>query len=320
MKNTFKYLAFFSVLFLFSCEKEIEIELPETPPKLVVEGKIETGQFPIILLSKSTGYFDPTDAVSIANSYVKDATITISNGTTTETMLKICSSTLTPAQKEALSNQLGIPRQLLDANDICGFTSLTMPGEAGKSYTITIDWEGEQYVSTTEVPNSIPLDSTWFKIQGDRDSLGFLWAELDEPATLGDRYRWFAKRINSYKHGVLTGQQKDNGFLAPFGSVFEDKFINGIKFEFGYQRASETQKEDDLAPERNFFKVGDTVVIKFCTIDEGVFQFVDKSDRQVQSNGSPFAAPSNVPSNISNGGLGIWAGYGTYFDTVVCSK
>ena len=315
----YKYITLVFVLFLFSCEKEIEIDLPETPPKLIVEGKIETGTPPIIILSKTTGYFEPTDNKSIANAYVSDATITISDGTTTLSMLKVCSDLLTIEQKKQLASQVGVAYQILESNNICGFTALSMLGTPGKSYTITIDWKGEQYVSTTTVPVSVPLDSTWFKIHGDRDSLGFLWAELDEPAQLGNNYRWFAKRINNYKYGSLKGQQKDNTFLAPFGSAFEDKFINGIKFEIGYQRADGSEKADDFPPERGFFKKGDTVAVKFCSIDKGVFIFIDKSDRQVQSIGSPFATPTNIPSNISNGALGLWAGYGIYYDTIICN-
>ena len=38
----------------------------------------------------------------------------------------------------------------------------------------------------------------------------------------------------------------------------------------------------------------------------------------MESNGSPFSSPVLIPSNISNGALGIWAGYGTWYDTLYC--
>ena len=69
--------------------------------------------------------------------------------------------------------------------------------------------------------------------------------------------------------------------------------------------------------ERGYFKKGDTIAVKFCAIDQNVFKFVLESENQVSSTGSPFASPSNVTSNISNGALGIWAGYGATFDTLI---
>ena len=39
---------------------------------------------------------------------------------------------------------------------------------------------------------------------------------------------------------------------------------------------------------------------------------------QAFSAGSPFASPGNLPGNIDGGAIGIWAGYGIYYDTVIC--
>ena len=311
---------FLSLSFLFSCEKEIDVDLPRPEEKLVVEGVIETDAFPYVVLSKSSPYFDPTDVESVAASYVSDATITISDGTTTNTMTKLCSGGLTQPQREQLSALLGIPIGVLTGYNICGFTDLTMIGEVGKTYTISIDWNGEIYESSTTITQPVTLDSTWFEVFGDRDSLGFVYAFLTEPGASQDYYRWYAQRINSYRYGSLIGQQKDNRFLPPSNSVFDDEFVNGTSFEFGYNRASVTEKPDDFPPERGFFKVGDTVVVKFCTVDKDVYEFIDRAEEQILSTGSPFAAPLNVTSNISNGALGLWAGYSPFFDTLVCTK
>ena len=34
--------------------------------------------------------------------------------------------------------------------------------------------------------------------------------------------------------------------------------------------------------------------------------------------GNPFAAPINIPSNITGGALGLWAGYSPTLDTLIC--
>lgn len=320
MKGYLYSLTLFLSIFLFvGCEKEINVDLPTTEPKLVVEGKIEMGANPIIVLTKTTNYFDPTDLASVAESFVGDATITISDGTTTNNMTKICSSSLTPPQQEALAEQLGIAVEILQNYNICGFTDV-MIGEVGKSYTININWQGKNYASTTTIPDTVALDSTWFEVEGNLDSLGFLWAIISEPAQEGNAYRWYAKRINKYTFGDNVGEQKDGDFLAPSGSVFNDDFINGQTFEFGYNRSSLSNKEDDNNAEKWYYKVGDTVVVKFCTIDKSVYKFLNESDIQSQSTGSPFASPINVTSNISNGALGVWAGYGITYDTIICTQ
>jgi hypothetical protein len=40
-------------------------------------------------------------------------------------------------------------------------------------------------------------------------------------------------------------------------------------------------------------------------------------ENQVANQGSPFAVPSNIKTNI-NGGLGLWVGYAAVYDTIVC--
>ncbi len=74
-----------SALVLISCEKEVEVDLPETEAKLVVEGTIEQGQPPIVILTRTQSYFAPTDLNSIAGIFVKDAVITVSDGTSFST-------------------------------------------------------------------------------------------------------------------------------------------------------------------------------------------------------------------------------------------
>ena len=44
-------------LLLISCEKGVTFDLEESSPKIVVEATIETGQPPLVILSKSQNYF-----------------------------------------------------------------------------------------------------------------------------------------------------------------------------------------------------------------------------------------------------------------------
>lgn len=138
------------------------------------------------------------------------------------------------------------------------------PGTTYSLRNIITAGQGEQLSSIAKLPMPIPLDSTWFKVQEDLDSLGWAWAKLSDPDTSGNAYRWFAKRLN-----------KDDFFIAPIGSVFEDRFINGRSFNFPYNRGTiqNSEAEEDNNEEADYYKKGDTIVVKFCTIDFATYEF-----------------------------------------------
>ena len=183
-------------------------------------------------------------------------------------------------------------------------------GVLGKTYTLNILAEGKSYYSKTKIPFPVPLDSLWFKPE--KDSLGFVWATLDEPDTMGNCYRWFAKRLG-----------KDKSFIAPIGSAFEDQFINNTRFDFAYFRGSVpgSEREDDNNVEAGFFKIGDSIVVKFCSTDKSVYKFFRTYETNISNGGNPFASPSVVESNIiGDNVLGVWAGYGPFIDTLIIKK
>ena len=281
---------------LIGCEKNVTVEIPKADEQIVVEGYIETGQYPFVILSKTLPFFGSinTSTTSLLANTVTGALITLNDGTTIDTL-----------------NQLaGI--------DYGIYSTSRMRGEVGKTYSLTISVNGKTLKAVTSIPNPVVLDSVWWKVDGQRDSLGFAWAHLSDPDTLGNCYRWFAQRINHYTYGDDIGKIKDSTFIAPQGSVFEDKFFNARSFDINAIRGQflNSQKEDDQNEERIFFKRGDTIVLKFCSIDRSHFEFWRTEETQVGNNGNPFGSPAPITSNIE-GGLGIWGGYATTFDTII---
>ena len=47
--------------FFASCEKELDIDLPQPDAKLVVEGWIENGEYPVVIVTRNSSYFAPID-------------------------------------------------------------------------------------------------------------------------------------------------------------------------------------------------------------------------------------------------------------------
>jgi len=304
------------------CEKEITVDIPDAQQQIVVEGSIETNQPPFILLTKSQSYFAPTDINSITNNYVHDAIITINDGSQTIILDELCTASLTPEILLLVQAVTGLSEDQLIALNLCFYSSFNPSsfGVEGKTYELDIVSGENHLTSITKINPAIPLDSVWFELSGDNDSLGFAHGFLTDPDTLGNVYRWFAQRINKYPSGnPLEGQIKDPSFLAPIGSINDDEFFNGLSFEFLYNRgvSFNSTKEDDNNGERGYFKVGDTIVVKEATLDYDAFQFFYGLENQVINQGSPFAAPSEINSNIE-GGLGVFVGYGVHFDTIIC--
>ena len=294
-KRTLLSLAILSLTIssFYSCEKNVTVDIPEAEERIVIEGYIETGTQPFILITRTLPFFGEINVNNLVQNSIQGAIVIIDNGTIIDTLDQI------PGY--------GI------------YTTSQILGETGKTYKLKVIAEGKTLTSETEIPQPIALDSTWWKVDGQKDSLGFLWSHLSDPDTLGNCYRFFARRINRYTYGDNIGDVKDSIFYPPVGgSVFEDRYINGKSFDLSFPRGTYTgsDKEDDDNDERIYFKRGDTIVVKFCAIDRSHFEFWRTEESQISSNGNPFGSPQPVHSNIT-GGLGVWGGYSTTYDTVI---
>ena len=313
MKKTIYLLSIISLL--FSCTKEVEIEIPGYKEQLVIDGSIETGQPPIVLLTKSSDVYAPTDLSAFFNSFVSGAQISVSNGTTTVDLIEICSDNIPPGSEALVSELLGVSIDELANFHICGYTSFdpSIFGEIGKTYTLSVIFEGQTYTAETKIEQPNPLTNVFWKPDGDLTTHGFSWATLADPPNQFDAYKWEVKRINL----DIDGNPMDANFDEPFGPVFDDKFFDGMTFDFFYDNpfGYEDGVLDDYA---GLYELGDTIVIKFSKIDENVYEFLEKKYIQLSTAGNPFATPTNIPNNISGDALGIWAGYSPTFDTLVC--
>ncbi len=286
------WFASFAALLFVSCEKNISIDLPSVPSQVVVEGHIETGQGAWVVLTRSSPYFAVIDTTALLNSIVKNALVTVSDGIHTDTLPMIFDP--------AFANTTYIPWYYKKINP-------TVIGQVGGHYSLKVVTGGQTLTAVTSMPSpAIKLDSVWFKLHTGSDTLGLIWAHLSDPANEQNFYRWYAKRL-----------KKDKRYLAPVGATFNDKFINGTKFSFAYNRGSlpGSTAPDDNGPESGYFLKGDSVVVKFCSIDYYTYQFYASYELASESNGNPFGSPANVQSNIQ-GGLGIWAGFSPTFDTL----
>ncbi|MGP8216677.1 MAG: DUF4249 family protein [Bacteroidia bacterium] len=271
-------------LFISGCTKNVVIKVPTAPTLITAEGHIEPGKLAYLYLSTNFSFFGTISFNDILqNNVIHNAIVTISDGTTTDTMKEFIPS-------------------------IGYYQSVSMTGVIGKTYSLTVKAIGQVVTASTTLLQPIPLDSAWFKVQPGKDTLGFIWAALTSPLPAGRCYRWLAMRLG-----------KDTAYLAPPYSAFNDQFFAGQTIVFAYQRGSfpGSKAADDTNAEAGYFKTGETVSVKFCTIDNTAYQFYNSYYFQLGNGENPFASANPVLGNIQ-GGQGIWCGYGTSYKTVIC--
>ena len=134
-----------------------------------------------------------------------------------------------------------------------------------------------------------------------------MYVKFKDPDTPGNYLRYFTKR-------------NEELFLPGLNSVYEDDIINGTMIDSlnllaGYDHS----KDPDFDSLGVFFR-GDTVVLRWCAIDKGVFDFFRTFEYATGTVGNPFASPVNVQTNIKGGALGVWAGYGSSYTVAVVPK
>lgn len=308
------YIAILSTV-ISSCTKEVLVDIPESEEKLVVDGRIETGEPPVILLTRSNNIYDETSGNLLLESLVSGATVTVSDGSNSVVLDEICSQSLPPGTEEAIASFLNIDPEELENVNICFYstTNTAIYGQVGKTYNLDIDFEGEQYNSTTQILQPHILDSLYWKEDPDNPDNGYSWMTLTDPAGQFDAYFWECRRINLNS----DGEPIDDRYRTTFNPAFDDAFFDGLTFDFAYENPFNFNQETP-PEERGFYQRGDTVVVKFSKINKPVYEFMEMKYTQLQTGGSPFATPSNLPSNISNGALGVWAGYSPNYDTLIC--
>ena len=63
-----------------------------------------------------------------------------------------------------------------------------------------------------------------------------------------------------------------------------------------------------------YFKKGDSVLLKFCTINEQQFEYWKKIESLLTISSNPFGlSTADAPSMIDGGALGIWSGQGANY-------
>lgn len=288
-------LFFLTGVLFASCEKDISVNLHQQVDKLVVEGKIESGRYPQVVLTRSLDYFSRIDPAQLLNSFVHGAVVTVSNGSKTITL------------KEYAGNAGGGTPLFFYSADSMQLGN-AFRGEVNMTYTLKIVADNKSYEAVTTIPPITLLldDMFWQKARSKEDSTkARLIVRIIDPPDLGNYARYFTKRNREPYYPGLN-------------SVINDELTNGTTFDMGVDAGVDRNKKIDFEAS-GYFERGDTVTLKFCNIDKATYDFWRTLDFAFSSTGNPFSSPTQILSNVS-GALGYWGGYTVQHKTIIIPK
>lgn len=290
-KYTRNIISLTLIVLFSSCEKNIDFDLKNAEDLLVVDAEIETAQYPTVVLSKSFDYFSSISPQLLANSFVRNADVRISNGTLTHQL-----------REYPIPLSAGLVAYVYSIDTLNPATAFK--GEFNKQYTLTISAGGKTYNAVTTIPALTKFpDSIWFKptpFATDTTQRDLMVRTTDPPG-LGNYIRYFTKRNNQ-------------PYLAGDNSVFDDQVIDGTTYTVQVDRGID--RTGLIKNDTNYFRKNDVVTLKLCNIDKATYTFWTTWEFSSQAIGNPFSQPGKVIGNISNGALGAFCGYAPWFKTV----
>jgi hypothetical protein len=289
----FRLFLLISFLFLTSCEKDIQIRLDPTSSQLVVEATIENNRPPIVFLSTSFDFFSKIDSAKLAASLVRNARVTVSDGTQTVVLVEDSLVTV-----EGTKLFFYTPSR----------AALPFVGKTNTRYTLNIQVDGVNYSASTTIPEiTRRIDSLWWEplpFSKDSNDVRVVLRATDRPG-LGDYIRYFT-------------QVGKGPYLPGFNSVFDDQVIDGITYTIPIDKGFD--KNGQFSDSTSTFKRGDTLTLKLCNIDKQTYDFWRTYEFSFQSIGNPFSTPTRILSNISGGALGYFGGYGAQYRSLIIPK
>ena len=294
------HLLFSVLILLLSCQTEIEVKIPNYYNKIVVEGYIENGQYPIVSLSRSVPYFSTMTFEYLRDSIViRDAKVFISSS---------------KGETHELTCMPSLQAPLFFAYTTNRFISGSFKGELNTSYTLTIEWRDKIYTSETSILNTFDLDSVAFVPRFGRE-------EIDSIANLRIWMTDNGQNDNYYQFKVKIHNKEfqDRLWITTIPAAFDNSPFKGTSFNYEIMRGApstifmpEMSEQEMRHYLRMNYRIGDTVYLKYARLDYGGFRFWQSANGELTFGQNPFMSPTPIISNIrSSTGekcLGVWCG------------
>ena len=269
----------FVAAMLTSCDED---HLAVTQPQLVVEGWIEDGGYPVVIVTSSIPISEEyMPAETLSDYIVRWATVTVYCGED--------SAVLTGKYDKGY-----FPPYI--------YTTSRMKGEQGKNYSLKVEYKDMVATATTTIPPR--PDVMRFRLEKceDSDTMYQVKVVFTDNKEEKNYYQLFSK----------VGAENKQYLASYLGSIDDD--VLGDTTEVAVYRGHEMLSTMDYTP---YFRPNDTISVKLSQIDEASFHFWDDYIKILSLSSNPFMAPQrSIRYNIVNG-FGYWCGMNSVKDYFV---
>lgn len=276
MKRIRNIPLFLSTLLLglfFACDQDTEFV--EYKPQFVVEGRIENGSYASVLLSLSASFTESMDTINLLSHAVRNAKVVLSDGQRSEILLLKTNNKKIPPYE---------------------YVSREIKGEVGKHYYLTIEYYDRLITAETHIPPPVEMDSLWFVKANESDTVGYIHISF--------------KNVSEYNYQLSTQELPDENVFVPclYGN------IDRVVYPANSQVIMQLSKGPVIFPKADYtthFPDNQPIRVKLSTQTTESFAFWTSYQNEILNSQNPiFPATNRLKSNI-NGGVGIWAGYGS---------
>jgi Domain of unknown function (DUF4249) len=273
-----KILTIALCVFLLSCEKDFDIEVASTAPKLVVEAYIsnQAPQYTYVILSKSVDYFNPI----FQSIPIKNAQVSITEGSVIANDIvwnaaskRVLSEVSSPLLPSVFTNGLYIdPLAIINP-------SQALVGKVGKYYKLDVLYENNAYTGITNMPDTVRLDSVTYGfpfVNSDNENKCRITNHYKDPDTLGNTYFYYWRNNENRNRFGWAGLFKSR-------SPGRDDSKNGEYIRITHPT------------EINY---NDTITYMLTSVNRNTHNFWD-SYLDARNNNGPFSTPVLLQNYIS---------------------
>lgn len=277
-------------LFIFTAAVAVSCTPQAVPnePEIVLEGWIDEGGHPIVMLHKSINFTEDFNTMEdlIEEKIIYLGKVTVSDGETSVVLTGRVDTAYLPPYS---------------------YSSVRIMGESGRAYRVEAEFEGKKVSAVTTIPPKAIFDSISVESMPDKPGFFRLTGYLTDMKEQSDYFVVFyrykgEKQYRNGLHGVASDLAADT---------------SGVLRIPIYKNMAGTSLVDKDSLSTRFFRLGDTLEIKLAAIDGVSYRFWESFASLTITSTIPFLPVSeNIYTNVS-GGRGYWCGYGSSTYTIV---
>lgn len=236
-----------ALLTMTSCEKEIDVDLRVAEPRIVIEGVVELDSLATVRVTKSKGF--NTDNTFLP---VEGAIVTV-------------------------SDDLGNKEQLV-LNDEGWYIASALKGTEGRTYSLSVKYEGVDYTSVSTMPRFVPI----LEIE-------MYYIPAMKYATPMIKFQDPKGEVNYYNSRIFVNGRR----VTLNDAITTDELRDGLIIE----RILPIFEQDN---DHKKVEKGDEIRVELITLDKGAYTFFENLSRIEDSE-------TNPASNIKGGALGYFS-------------